>query len=206
MKEETVFIQGEDCVLEGLYAGEGNHGGALISHPHPLMGGAMHNSVVRTIANSLASRKISTLRFNFRGVGKSTGHFDDGRDEQADVLAAASFLEKNITSRPLLTGYSFGAWVNSMVVARSNEWKAILIAPPLAIYDFGVKALAGKIELIIAAQYDQFCSGEKVREMSKQLGCTLEIIPGADHFFSRQEDLLSQVLADFFIGTKRCHS
>jgi alpha/beta superfamily hydrolase len=122
------------------------------------------------------------------------------------VLAAASFLEKNITSRPLLTGYSFGAWVNSMVVARSNEWKAILIAPPLAIYDFDVKALAGKIELIIAAQYDQFCSGEKVREMSKQLGCTLEIIPGADHFFSRQEDLLSQVLADFFIGTKRCHS
>lgn len=75
--------------------------GAVISYPHPLMGGAMGNSIVEILAETLFAGGISTLRFNFRRVGNSTGTFDDGRSEQDPYCpaervksVAALFLDK----------------------------------------------------------------------------------------------------------------
>lgn len=82
MEEKIVFFGQGNIRLEGLYANAGGAMGAVVSHPHPLMGGDMGNSIVETLAETLFAGGFSTLRFNFRGVGKSTGTFDDGRDKQ----------------------------------------------------------------------------------------------------------------------------
>src|SRR5262245_20436228 len=67
---------------------------AVVCHPHPLFGGTMHNKVVHAAAEALARRGLPTLRFNFRGVGRSTGRHDNGRGEQDDLTAALAFLEE----------------------------------------------------------------------------------------------------------------
>ena len=74
-----MFFEKDRVRLEGLFAVAGGTKGAVISHPHSLMGGDMWNSVVETVAQALFDAGISTLRFNFRGVGGSGGHFDEGR-------------------------------------------------------------------------------------------------------------------------------
>lgn len=79
MKEEKVFFGEDQIRLEGLFASTGGMRGAVISHPHSLMGGNMWNPVVETVARALFAAGISTLRFNFRGVGGSAGCFDEGR-------------------------------------------------------------------------------------------------------------------------------
>ena len=94
--------------------------GAVISHPHPLMGGDMRNPVVEILAESLFAGGLSTLRFNFRGVGMSEGVFDEGRGEQEDVLAAVTYLERQGIREIVLAGYSFGAWVNAGVILREE--------------------------------------------------------------------------------------
>jgi len=56
------------------------------------MGGSMYNHVVETIQEAFATEGFSTLRFNFRGVGKSSGMYDEGRGEQEDILAVCRYL------------------------------------------------------------------------------------------------------------------
>ncbi|NIV39279.1 MAG: alpha/beta hydrolase, partial [Anaerolineae bacterium] len=103
--------------LEGiLHVAEG-HGqlpAAVICHPHPLGGGSMHNGVVEAIARGLASRGVTALRFNFRGVGASEGVHDNGRGERDDIAGAQNWLlaQPAVDARRVsLVGYSFGACV-----------------------------------------------------------------------------------------------
>jgi alpha/beta superfamily hydrolase len=102
-------------------------------HPHSLMGGDMWNPVVETVARALFSAGICTLRFNFRGVGGSSGCFDEGRGEQEDLLAALAFLEERGLREIMPAGYSFGAWVSAGVLGRRSLAPAIFVAPPIVI-------------------------------------------------------------------------
>ena len=141
MKEEKVFF-GEDRVrLEGLFAAAGGTKGAVISHPHSLMGGDMWNPVVETVTQALFGVGISTLRFNFRGVGESGGTFDEGRGEQEDLLAALAFLEDRGLKEILPAGYSFGAWVTAGVIGRRALAPALFVAPPIKMFSFDLKDL-----------------------------------------------------------------
>lgn len=111
---EKVFFLSGGHRLEGLYTPGTDEKGVVVTHPHPLYGGDMNNPVVATVANAYRRRGYGTLRFNFRGVGLSKGHHDDGNGEQADVRAAAAWMaEKGMTCLHL-AGYSFGAWVNAL--------------------------------------------------------------------------------------------
>ena len=85
MKEERVTIINNGLLIEGLLEKSSGDRGVVICHPHPLMGGSMHNNVVEAIREAFAAEKYSTLRFNFRGVGHSTGVYDEGRGEQEDI-------------------------------------------------------------------------------------------------------------------------
>jgi alpha/beta superfamily hydrolase len=200
--EEKVFFGQGNIRLEGLYAHPGGAMGAVISHPHPLMGGDMSNSIVETLAETLFSAGISTLRFNFRGVGKSTGIFDDGRGEQDDVLAAVSFMEEQGIREILPAGYSFGAWVNAGILNRKNLLPALFVSPPINLFSFDFQKLRGKVGLIVCGDQDPYCPTEGIRSIAAELACRLDIILDADHFFQSREDDLAASIHDYAMELK----
>lgn len=125
--------------LDGrLNINPGSKKGVVVSHPHPLYGGNMDNPVVFQIADSFYRAGFSTLRFNFRGTGNSSGMFDNGQGEQDDVRAALSCLAESAGSpRLVLAGYSFGAWVNAGVVASGADVADhVMVSPPAAFLSF----------------------------------------------------------------------
>ncbi len=197
MEEKKVFFGQGNIHLEGLYANSGGAMGVVISHPHPLMGGDMSNSIVKTLAETLFAAGISTLRFNFRGVGKSTGTFDDGRGEQDDVLAAVSFMEEQGIREILLAGYSFGAWVNAGILNRRNLLPALFVSPPINLFSFDFQALRGKVGLIICGDQDPYCPTDRIKSVAAELACRLDIILDADHFFQSRENDLAVCINDF---------
>ncbi len=82
-----------ECLIE-LPEQEQRSGTAIICHPHPLHGGTMHNKVVTMVSRSLVELGLSTVRFNFRGVGNSQGEYDDGNGETEDLRAIADWLRR----------------------------------------------------------------------------------------------------------------
>ncbi len=197
MKEEKVFFGEDQIRLEGLFAASGGTRGAVISHPHPLMGGDMENPVVETVARALFTAGISTLRFNFRGVGGSAGSFDEGRGEQEDLLAALAFLEDRGLREILPAGYSFGAWVNAGVLGRRALAPAIFVAPPIERFPFDLETLQNRVGIIVCGDRDPYCPADGVRIMAAALSCRLAFIPGADHFFLSRETELADCIATF---------
>ena len=208
MQEKKVFFGQGNIRLEGLYAHSSGAMGAVISHPHPLMGGDMSNSIVEILAETLFADGISTLRFNFRGVGKSTGTFDDGRGEQEDVLAAVSFMEEQGIREILPAGYSFGAWVNAGILNRRNLLPALFVSPPINLFGFDFQTLRGKAGLIICGDQDPYCPTERIKSVAAELACRLDIIPDADHFFQSRENDLAARINDFAmqIGIRGNHA
>ena len=194
MTEERVFFGEGQVRLEGLFAAAGGTRGAVISHPHSLMGGDMWNPVVETVAQALFASGISTLRFNFRGAGGSGGRFDEGRGEQEDLLSAIAFLEDRGLKEILPAGYSFGAWVTAGVLGRRALAPALFVAPPIELFPFDMETLQGRVGLIVCGDRDPYCPADGVRIMAAALSCRLEFIPGADHFFlSRETDLADRI-------------
>ena len=62
---------------------------AILLHPHPTFGGTMNNPIVHMLYELFRSRGFSVLRFNFRGVGRSQGLFDNGAGELAEIGRAS---------------------------------------------------------------------------------------------------------------------
>ncbi len=203
MEEKTVFFGKGNIRLEGLYAHSGGAVGAVISHPHPLMGGDMGNSIVETMTETIFAVGISTLRFNFRGVGKSTGTFDDGRGEQDDVRAALSFMEEREIREILPAGYSFGAWVIAGILNRRNLLPALFVSPPINLFGFDCHILKGKVGLIVCGDHDPYCPIESIKSVVADLDCRLAIIPDADHFFQSREADLSACIKDFALQLRK---
>jgi hypothetical protein len=196
--EKITFPSGP-LILEGLLKKSNAPQGIAISHPHPLYGGDMHNDVVEIIHEVFDDLGWTTLRFNFRGVGRSQGGFDEGRGEQKDVLAAIAYLKQSGSSKIYLAGYSFGAWVNSQAAWFSSDVQgSILVSPPLAHFPF----LEGdaKILLIVSGESDPFCPLADLKKLMDSLNPPppLKIIPGADHFYSRGSQDLRRVLRSVF--------
>ena len=109
--------------LEALLAlPESPKAGLVLCHPHPLYGGDMHNPVVVRAGEVAQGLGLATLRFNFRGVGASTGVHDEGKGEQDDVLAALDVVAARLPAgrQVGLAGYSFGSWVSARVVAAGR--------------------------------------------------------------------------------------
>jgi uncharacterized protein len=165
-------------------------GGVVICHPHPLYGGDMDNPVVIRLAEVFAERGLATLRFNFRGTGRSTGTHGEGRDEQHDVDVARERIATLAgAGHPLvLAGYSFGAAVVAAVAARHPELSGVvLVAPPLARVDpkhFAALASFGEGLLVVAGSSDEICPTDalaRLRESTPR--ATVEIVEGANHFF-----------------------
>ncbi len=196
MREEQVYIKNNELLIEGLLNKSSEDKGVVICHPHSLMGGSMHNNVVQAIQEAFAAEKYSTLRFNFRGVGASTGIYDEGRGEQEDIYAACKYLQSIGISKITFAGYSFGSWVGSKIIERADHpfAAAIFISPPISYFDFDFTKLTNRIDLIICGNNDQFCNIAVLKKQIESLNSDLIIIPYTDHFYIEKESEIINIL------------
>jgi alpha/beta superfamily hydrolase len=165
----------------------------------------MNTKAVYRAAQALTDLGLRTLRFNFRGVGCSTGTFDDGIGEQEDVRAALDWLELGgIREMPvLLGGVSFGSMVGLSVGAEDPRVGALVgLGLPVHMYDYSYLARTGKPVLLVQGEYDQFGSPEEVRERVGSLGShiTVQGIPGSGHLFDGHYTEVQGVIRDFFLA------
>lgn len=108
---------------------------AVICHPHPLMGGAMSNKVVYTLASAASKAGLHSLRFNFRGVGRSEGLHDEGRGETDDTLFLVDWMRQRMPdARLVLMGFSFGAFVSVKAAQWAKPYLQVSVAPPFSKY------------------------------------------------------------------------
>ncbi len=199
MPEERIFIKNNSLVIEGLLHKSSGQRGVIICHPHPLMGGSMQNNVVEAIQEAFGAENFTTLRFNFRGVGRSTGIYDEGKGEMEDILSAREYLINTGLSKIFFAGYSFGSWVGSRVMERNSDifTDSVFVSPPNNYFDFDWAKLTDNIGLIICGDQDQFCDLEAIKKQIKEIQAKLMIVPGADHFYLGKEKKLINVLKKY---------
>ena len=203
-----IIINGPIGRLEARYhhVGRIDSPVALILHPHPQFGGTMNNQIVYHLYYAFTERGFSVLRFNFRGVGRSQGHFDNGPGELADAACALDWLQlQNPDARSCwIAGVSFGTWISMQLLMRRPEIDGfICVAPPANLYDFSFLAPCPSSGLVISGEKDKVVPSASVAELAAktktQKGIKIEhtIIEGANHFFENQNELLKKLCGDY---------
>jgi alpha/beta superfamily hydrolase len=203
MDEKRILFMAGAVKIEGLLQTLPGDKGVVISHPHPLYGGSMHNNVVESLVRAYQQAGYTTLRFNFRGVGSSLGEYDNGQGEQEDVRAALHYLAGQGKNRVDLAGYSFGAWVNALTRPDADSARQmVMVSPPVAFLNFGSAEPLPQLRLVIAGSRDEIAPPELIKTTLPNWNskARLEIIEGADHFYGARTEKLESVLADYFAG------
>lgn len=196
-----VIFNGPDGRLEGRY-----HPGAapdapiaLMLHPHPLYGGTMNNKVVYHLYHTFAGQGFAVLRFNFRGVGRSQGSYDNGIGELSDAAAALDWLQTHSSDAKScwVAGFSFGAWIGMQLLMRRPEIQGFIsISPPANLFDFSFLAPCPSSGLIVQGTADEIVAEENVQKLATKLGSQKNItvdyrkIQGASHFYENHMDTL----------------
>lgn len=175
---------------------------AVVCHPLPTGGGTMHNKVVFRVAQALGELGMPVLRFNFRGVGRSTGEFDGGRSEPEDVRAALDAMACRFPDIPLcLAGFSFGSKVG-LPVGCADARVRQLIGVGVPVSALRVDALSGctKPKLIIQGEHDEYGPLSELHAWFERLAQpkALITIPEADHFFTEQQQQLRDAVLAYF--------
>lgn len=170
--------------IEGVDDGH-RSGTAIVCHPHPLHGGTMANKVVTTTAKALRDLGLSTIRFNFRGVGESQGQYDHGNGETDDLLAVIDWADTHIGGTLWLAGFSFGAYVALRAVSQRPIDRLITLAPPVNLYDFSTLAPVPCPWLLIQGDADQVVPHSEVKTWVRGLNRPPRTIyfKGVEHFF-----------------------
>jgi alpha/beta superfamily hydrolase len=170
-------------------------GVAVIAHPHPLHGGTLTNKVVQTLARACVLAGLSAVRFNFRGVGQSTGVYDEGRGELDDLLAV---VQAQAASGPLvLAGFSFGAFVTSHAAARLAPQRELrqLVLVGTACSRFEVAQVSAELHsrtLVIHGEQDDTVPLSSVMDWARPQVLPVLVVPGGGHFFHGQLPLLRE--------------
>lgn len=184
--------------------------GVVFAHPLPTHGGTMHTKVVYQGTKALARIGCVVLRFNFRGVGRSAGAWDNGNGELDDYRAALDFLAGRYPGLELwAAGFSFGSYIATTVGADDDRVCALIaIAPPVDRYEFATVKLSQKPKFIIHGEQDELISLKTVRQFYAQLQEPKELveIDRASHLFEGQAsevgDALEELLKDFSCTTR----
>ena len=208
INDRLVQFMGGAGVIEGRLANDTSHKyGALVTlHPHPLYGGSMDNNVVGAVVRAGQDAGFITLRFNFRGVGRSQGGYDHGVGEQDDVRAALDFLGRRFRPETkVLVGYSFGACIALAYCHRQDHGidRLFLICPPPSLLQEDLSLGLPVVKQIVLSENDEIAPPEEVKARlpASRAEELIKVIPGADHFlFGKEkeiEDILATLLGEF---------
>ncbi len=206
-----IEIPGPAGTLEGLLdkpkGGHAPRAAAVFAHPLPIEGGTMHTKAVYEGAKALARIGAAVLRFNFRGVGRSAGAWDEGRGEAADFNAALDYMGKHCPGLPLwAAGFSFGSWIALEQGAADDRVKVLIgIAPPVENrgYTFPNTLESTKPKFLIQGEEDEICPIGPLRKFYGQLKEPKElvVIPDANHLFEGKTlevgEALEELLGDY---------
>lgn len=198
-----VIFNGPSGRLEGRYQPSADKTAPIAiilhPHPHPKFGGTMNNKVVYDLFYMFVERGFTTLRFNFRGVGRSQGVFDHGLGELSDAAAALDWVQGlHPDSRGCwIAGFSFGSWIGMQLLMRRPEIEGFMsIAPQPNIYDFAFLAPCPSSGLIIHGAEDKVSPPEDVQELVDKLKAqkgiliTQNTMEDANHFFTEHNEEL----------------
>lgn len=208
---ETVLFPGPEGALEGLWSeGAGGDGAsrpaAVICHPHPAHHGSMHSKVVHTVYRVLEERGHATLRFNFRGVGKSEGSYSGWDGEIGDLEAAAGYARGRAGERALwIAGFSFGSWIGLNFALRDPD-VAFMIGlglPASGNVDGRKFEFVDRVPwpfLMVQGDHDRYGSVADITALRDRLAplgrVALRIVAGSDHFFTGRIEPLREALMD----------
>lgn len=193
-EEQDIFISGPVGQIQAVIH-QGDETGyfasrnlsVIVCHPHPVHGGTMDNKVVTTLMRTYRDLGIHVLRFNFRGVGKSEGTFDNAIGELNDLLAAIAWVKQQLPLSPLLlAGFSFGS---SIAAQASHQVSALqhltLIAPPVERYPYDRDGQFPCVLAVIQGDKDERVIADGVYRWVATLKSPAELLcyPDAGHFF-----------------------
>ncbi|MBL8288449.1 MAG: alpha/beta hydrolase [Rubrivivax sp.] len=205
-----------ECVLDAPAAGVPPRGIAVLCHPHPLHGGTMDNKVIVTLARTFVQLGYGAVRFNFRGVGASAGHWDEGRGEVDDALAviadvtaeaaadaAAAGAPPHAVLPLVLAGFSFGGYVATQAAARlaaqdpaagkgPRSARLVLVAPAAGRFTL---APVPPGTLVVHGEADDVVPLAAVLEWARPQSLPITLVPGAGHFFHGQLTVLKQIVS-----------
>ena len=169
---------------------------AVVAHPLPTMGGTMENKVVTTLAKIFTELGFVAIRFNFRGVGESSGKFDNGDGEMQDVIAVVNYAKREFGDLPLvLSGFSFGGYVQARAAQQLKPQRLVLVAP--AVGRFAMPTVPAGT-LLIHGDQDEIVAFSAVQQWAAPQHLPVVVLPGATHFFhGRLNDLRDIVRNNF---------
>lgn len=206
-----VIFPGPEGRLQGRYqpAVKPRPPVAIILHPHPQGGGTMNNAITMALYQMFVQRGFATLRFNFRGVGRSEGTFDNGVGELSDAASALDWLQaiNPESSGTWVAGFSFGALIGMQLLMRRPEVKGFIsIAPPANMYDFGFLAPCPSSGLIVQGTGDEVVAEPTVQKLvdklktQRHITIDYEKIDGANHFFEKEMDEMMGKVSGYLDG------
>jgi alpha/beta superfamily hydrolase len=168
---------------------------ALVAHPHPQQGGTLDNKVAQTLAKTFFGLGYAAVRFNFRGVGRSQGAFDDGVGETDDALAALAHARQRFGELPVaLAGFSFGSFVQTRVAAAVTSERLVLVGPAVA--RIGESAVAPDT-IVIHGEEDDVVPLAAVLAWARPI----VVFPGCGHFFHGRLPQLTRTITGMWHGT-----
>jgi alpha/beta superfamily hydrolase len=172
---------------------------ALVAHPHPLQGGTLDNKVAQTLAKTFFAMGYVATRFNFRGVGKSEGAFDEGVGETADALAALAHARSRFGENlPIaLAGFSFGSFVQTRVIGSVRAERLVMVGP-------AVTRMAGTTvpsdTIVVHGEEDEVVPLAAVLEWARPQQLSIVVFPGCSHFFHGRLPQLQRTVSTLWRG------
>jgi len=171
---------------------------AVVAHPLPIMGGTMDNKIVTTLVKTFADLGFVAVRFNFRGVGESTGVYDEGNGEVEDVLAIVKYSMQEFGPLPLiLSGFSFGGHVQARAAEKLKPQKLVLIAP--AVGRFAMPHVPADT-LLIHGEMDEVVSLSDVLAWARPQHLPVVVVPEATHYFHGYLHQIKAIVTHHFAG------
>lgn len=175
----------------------------VVCHPHPLYGGTMQNKVVHTIARAMQELGAPTVRFNFRGVGASAGHYDSGVGELEDALAVCGWAREHWRCQSLwLAGFSFGSAVALQAAERAAPAALVTVAPPVGRIIVMPVPRPPCPWLVVQGDHDELVDVASVRrwvDAFEEKPALVEL-KGAEHFFHGRLGELREAVLVFLSG------
>ena len=183
MKQSKFSIPSPSGILQGVVHMPQNKPRALavVAHPLSTMGGTMDNKIVTTLVKTFVELGFIAVRFNFRGVGESSGVFDEGNGEVDDVLTVVQYAQQEFGKLPLiLSGFSFGGYVQARAAEKLHPAKLVLIAP--AVGHFAMPQVPANT-LVIHGEMDEVVALNDVLAWARPQHLPIVLVPEATHYF-----------------------